>query len=206
MEELKTNRGTKATIISFLLSTNLFIGMFTVMYFGFVILFGIQLGKWDYTQEGRCYYFDGIAKASSSHPHVDKIYLGVTSAFMLVPIVVFILELLFVLGTIMQFPLYLYMAIQLRQSNERHLSEPEKEWGFGQVVAIVLLLAVGKAFAKAYIGLATPATLIRSRTNRNRSQSKSEYTARGDGSRRKCAASCDHYHIRTESWRNVSSS
>lgn len=65
------------------------------------------------------------------------------------PIVVFILELLFVLGTIMQFPLYLYMAIQLRQSNERHLSEPEKEWGFGQVVAIVLLLAVGKAFAKA---------------------------------------------------------
>jgi hypothetical protein len=50
-----------------------------------------------------------------------------------------------VLTALLQYPLHLYMVIAIRQSNKRSLGgDGENTWGFGQVVALVLLVPVFK--------------------------------------------------------------
>jgi hypothetical protein len=64
--------------ISMLVSRTFFVAIFAVLYLVFVILFGITLSKWNYDEAGRCYNTHLISMSSSSHPYVDRIYLGIT--------------------------------------------------------------------------------------------------------------------------------
>jgi hypothetical protein len=56
--------------------------VFGVLYLVFVILFGVQLGRWDDNVPGRCYNSRFLALPDADHPYVDKIYLGVTCFYM----------------------------------------------------------------------------------------------------------------------------
>jgi hypothetical protein len=69
--------------ISMLVSWPFFIAIFVVLYLIFVILFGITLSKWNYDEPGRCYNTHLIAMSSSSHPSVDRIYLGISCVYTL---------------------------------------------------------------------------------------------------------------------------
>ena len=62
----------------------LLIFAFLILYLVFAILFGIRLDQWDNNIRGRCYESRALSLASAKHPHVAKIYLGVTCLFMFV--------------------------------------------------------------------------------------------------------------------------
>lgn len=96
---------------------------------------------------------------SASHPYVDIIYLGVTCFFMFVSCSVPVYVLLFMITgdvkeaeeraetvlilSFAQYLLHLYSVVALRVSNGGLLEgDSEDTWGFGQVVALVLLGAV----------------------------------------------------------------
>jgi hypothetical protein len=56
---------------------------------------------------------------------------------------------------LLQFPLHLYMVIALKVGNEPHLEaegDSENTWGFGQVVALVLVIPVLRECIKGRIG------------------------------------------------------
>lgn len=100
-----------------------------------------------------------LAMPSASHPYVDVIYLGVTCFFMFVSCSVPVYVLLFMTTgdveeaeeraetvltlSFVQYPLHLYSVVALRVSNGGLLEgDSEDTWGFGQIVALVLLGAV----------------------------------------------------------------
>lgn len=56
--------------------------VFGLLYFVFVIIFGVRLGQWDDNIPGRCYNSRGLALPDAHHPYVDKIYLGITCMYM----------------------------------------------------------------------------------------------------------------------------
>ena len=123
-----------------------FIGLSILFYLAFTIRFGVRLNDWDDSIPGRCYYAGSIASPHAKHPRVDKIYLGITQLYLII---------LIGLSTtndptwragiyppaIMQFIVHAYMMIALRVSNSNLLNDApsEKSWGFGQVLALVML-------------------------------------------------------------------
>ena len=62
----------------------LLIFVFLILYLIFAILFGIRLDQWDNNVPGRCYEAGALSLPNSKHPHVAKIYLGITCLFMFV--------------------------------------------------------------------------------------------------------------------------
>lgn len=133
--------------------------LFCVLYLVFSALFGRALQFWDWNEPGKCYDTSLLAMPSASHPYVDVIYLGVTCFFMFVSCSVPVYVLLFMttgdveeaeeraetvlILSFVQYPLHLYSVVALRVSNGRLLEgDSEDTWGFGQVVALVLLGAV----------------------------------------------------------------
>lgn len=56
--------------------------VFGFIYLVFTVVFGVHLGKWDDKLPGRCYNSRGLALPDAHHPYVDKIYLGFTSFYM----------------------------------------------------------------------------------------------------------------------------
>ena len=58
--------------------------IFLILYLIFAILFGVHLDQWDDNVPGRCYESRALSLAKSKHPHVAKIYLGITCLFMFV--------------------------------------------------------------------------------------------------------------------------
>lgn len=60
------------------------IGVFSVLYLAFSILFGIALQGWDDQTLGRCYVTTNISASGAAHPYVDHIYLAVTCLFLFV--------------------------------------------------------------------------------------------------------------------------
>ncbi|KAH6877249.1 hypothetical protein B0T10DRAFT_496639 [Thelonectria olida] len=134
--------------------------VFSILYLAFSILFGKDLEKWNPDTPRHCYDTRYIATSDASHPYVDKIYLGVTCFYMFASLNGLALatpreaeeddgeDQLFwqwsILGcALMQYPVHLWSAIGLRRSNEGLLSgDSENIFGFGQIVALTLTLAV----------------------------------------------------------------
>jgi hypothetical protein len=182
------------SIMSMLVSNKLIVAVFSIFYLSYVILFGLALNKWNPDELGHCYRYHLVALPDSSHPHVDKIYLGVTCYYMFsllvlcvtlaqldqaaiysrsqkysttetpcgpADVLIYLLLLGFVLAmrlavvstALLQFPLHLYMVIALRVSNEKYLEgDSEDAWGFGQVVALILVIPVLRECANGYTG------------------------------------------------------
>jgi hypothetical protein len=126
--------------------------IFGVLFLVFTILFGISLNNWDDEVPGHCYNARGIAAPGSDHPTVDAIYIGITCFYMLSTLGgameysigtakenVFRRFIIIQLSA-MQYPVHLYMIITMRESNADLLKgDSENEWGFAQIVALVLL-------------------------------------------------------------------
>ena len=114
-------------------------------------MFGIRLNDWDDDISGRCYSTSGIASSNARHPLVDQIYLGVTSFYVLALAQVAMIDCrapsrrlysqktIIVTGAL-QFVLHVYTLVALRVSNQPLLdSSLEDQWGFAQVLALVML-------------------------------------------------------------------
>jgi hypothetical protein len=130
----------------------LYIAIFGLLFIIFTVIFGISLNNWDESVPGKCYNTKGIAAPGSKHPSGDRAYVGVTCFYFMSTLGgaieysigdtkehVFRRFGIIQLSAI-QYPLHLYMIITMRQSNASLLEgSSENEWGFAQIVALVLL-------------------------------------------------------------------
>ncbi|KAJ3484133.1 hypothetical protein NLG97_g7132 [Lecanicillium saksenae] len=131
---------------------------FAAMFVGLTILLMIRLGEWNLDAEpGRCYHTAWTTRDDASHPVADRVYVGITAAWILVTMASSIWvgarhRRWILSSTILQFPVHLYMAIALRTANQGKLSGEEvneNAWDFGQTTAVVLLaMAVGELYRK----------------------------------------------------------
>lgn len=131
---------------------------FAAMFVGLTILLMIRLGEWNLDAEpGRCYHTTGTTRDGADHPVADRVYVGLTAAWILVTmgssIWIGARHRRWILSSaILQFPVHLYMAIALRTANQGKLSGEEvneNAWDFGQTTAVVLLaMAVGELYRK----------------------------------------------------------
>ena len=141
------------------------ITIFGLLYFGFTIMLGIRLNDWNDEELGRCYNASRIALPNAKHPLDDQVYLGITSAYvfsMLLIVTIYCrvqaLRLYWQKSVItvgaMQFILHIYILVALRISNQSLLDNValEDQWGFGQVIAIVMLVATLLECAKGLEG------------------------------------------------------
>ncbi|KAF2675445.1 hypothetical protein BT63DRAFT_450431 [Microthyrium microscopicum] len=141
--------------------------IFLFLYVGFTITFGIRLRDWSDEKAGLCYNTVTIATSYSQHPTADYAYIGITCPFMIIVTVIALLAMgnkdrgFFksevsslspgqLAGNVffyafLQFPLHFYSVVALRASNQSRIdpaSMSENEWGFGQVVSVILLAAI----------------------------------------------------------------
>ena len=141
------------------------IAIFGLLYTGFIIMLGVRLNDWNDTLPGRCYSASKIALPNAKHPLVDHVYLALTSIYVYSSMYIAIVLCRFPLFRLenqkqiifigaLQFILHLYSLVALRTSNEKLLNNTalENEWGFGQVIAIIMLAATLIECAKGFEG------------------------------------------------------
>lgn len=58
------------------------VGLFTILFIAFIIVFGNSLNKWDWNRSGGCYDASLTSTKSARHPHADKMYLIFTAVYM----------------------------------------------------------------------------------------------------------------------------
>ena len=117
-------------------------------------MLGVRLNDWNDASPGRYYNTSKVALPNAKHPLVDQVYLGVTSFYVYIlmgaattlyitPIIRLYYQIYVVTTSTLQFLLHVYTLVALRISNEPLLDNAalENEWGFGQVVAIMMLAA-----------------------------------------------------------------
>lgn len=132
--------------------------LFIMLYLALTILLCLHLDDWASDKSpGRCYYSALVASPGASHPSADQIYVAVTSSWLIIVVLASVLigvskrRTILVLA-MLHFPLHLYMAIALRQSNSGRFEGEvthENEWDFGQTTAVILLaLSVLELFTK----------------------------------------------------------
>lgn len=128
------------------------IATFLLLYLAFVIMFGIRLNDWNESTPGQCYSTSRIALPGGLHPVGDQIYLGITSFYCFALLSTATIysrapsqrddaqKAVIFMGSL-QFILHVYTAISLRISNQSLLDDPslEEQWGFGQILAVVML-------------------------------------------------------------------
>ncbi|KAH8759550.1 hypothetical protein F5882DRAFT_417108 [Hyaloscypha sp. PMI_1271] len=134
--------------------------LWAIMYLTYTILFGVRLRHWDCDIEGLCYNSSNFATPNASHPHVDNIYVSITCFWVFLSLL-WSLHMFFdpprdqaegkanrakfhniILGiAALQFPLHVYSMFTLHSSNNNLLTggSSEQEWGFGQIMAVMLL-------------------------------------------------------------------
>lgn len=95
--------------------------------------------------------------------HLVKTWLF-TFLYYTVALLDILLYTLMFVSPIGQFTVHLYMAVSLRHANQAYLDESEDEWGFGQVLAVVLLFPLviegGQELVR-YQGQSTPSRKLR---------------------------------------------
>jgi hypothetical protein len=120
------------------------------LFFAYTVVFGNRLRSWDWEIPGRCYSARGLAAPENPHPAVDIAYVAITAFCSFLVLGLATLKrgpgsrrthnnvLVFAL---VQVPLHLYFMWVIRRSNEKLLEKSgmEKEWGFGQIIAVMLL-------------------------------------------------------------------
>ena len=141
------------------------VAIFGLLYTGFTIMLGVRLNDWNDALPGRCYSTLRVALPNAKHPFVDQVYLGVTSFYVYclmvvatiicrIPMVRLYYQKTIVMTGTLQFLLHVYTLVALRISNEPLLDHPaiENEWGFGQVVAMMMLAATLLECARGFEG------------------------------------------------------
>lgn len=84
-------------------------------------------------------------------PATDQV--GIFLQGLLGMILLLYLQAVLLLVAIGQYIVHLYMAVSIRKDNKEYLAgDSEDQWGFGQVIAMVLLIPVVREIGKAYIG------------------------------------------------------
>jgi hypothetical protein len=145
------------------------------MYFAYCIMFGRALESWDYEAPGRCYETNLNSTNDAQHPYVDRIFLGITSFYLFASLLgsslyVYIFQqrnpgiaaawtgnLLIVAAV--QWPVHVYSVVALRVANRGRLEgDSEDSWGYGQIVAVVLLFGILIECVKGFLGM--PANLV----------------------------------------------
>ena len=133
-------------------------------------MFGIRLNEWNDKIPSRCYSTSGIASSNAKHPLVDQIYLGLTSVYVLfiaqaamlycrVPSIRLYWQNIIVSIGLLQFVLHVYILVALRVSNQPLLdSSIEDEWGFAQILALVMLGATLLECARSLEGESGPSS------------------------------------------------
>lgn len=128
------------------------IAIFMMLYLTFDIMFAIRLNNWDDSTPGQCYSTSRIALPDGLHPDGDRIYLVLTSFYCFTLLTGATIDsrrpnrrdraqkIVIGMGSL-QFLLHIYTAISLRISNQSLLDIPsiEEKWGFGQILAVVML-------------------------------------------------------------------
>ena len=147
-----------------------------MLYLAYVIRFCIRLNDWDDSTPGQCYNASRIALPNSLHPHVDRLYVGITSLYSVAFLITATVEsrrpnqqneakkVVIVMGSL-QFVLHVYTAISLFASNQSLLDNPaiEEKWGFGQILAVVMLGATVIRCGTCLEGIDITSTPINSR-------------------------------------------
>ncbi len=128
-------------------------------------MLGIRLNDWNDEIPGRCYRTSNIATPHAKHPLVDQVYLGITSFYVFDLMLVCVSfcrvrstrlrwqkEIIYV--GILQFILHVYILVALRTANQPLLDNAalEDQWGFAQVIAIMMLVATLLECAKSVEG------------------------------------------------------
>lgn len=145
----------------------IFIGIFGLFYAAFTIMLGIRLNQWNDRVPGQCFNASKIARPNARHPYVDQIYLGVTSFYvfsLLCSVIEGVLlgdripigrESSIITISLLHFILHVYMVIALRISNHGLLKNAslEQEWGFGQILALVMLGSTVVGCARSFEGM-----------------------------------------------------
>lgn len=145
------------------------IGIFGTFYTAFAIFYGTRLREWDNQKPGRCFNTLGIAVPGARHPSVDHIYLAVTAFYAYVLLSLAIMYCRWqekeqiirqrqkdiLLISSIQFVIHIYMVIALRVSNTGLSNDPslEQQWGFGQVLALVMFGTTLLECAKSFEGI-----------------------------------------------------
>ncbi|KAK5654710.1 hypothetical protein OQA88_7034 [Cercophora sp. LCS_1] len=114
---------------------------FALLFLALTILFLIRLNAWSIP--GACYLTAGLSAPGAGHPTVDKVYVSVTAAWLIICMLLAVFHgarhrkvvLLVAMG---QFPVHVYALVALKVGN-RELVEGENEWDFGQTTAVLLL-------------------------------------------------------------------
>lgn len=128
-------------------------------------MFGIRLNDWNDEVSGRCYNASRIALPNAKHPVDDQVYLGLTSSYVFSLLVIVTIycrvqslrlywqKAVITVGAL-QYILHVYIVMALRVSNQSLLDNIalEDQWGFGQVIAIVMLVVTLLECAKGLEG------------------------------------------------------
>lgn len=57
--------------------------IWSFLYIGYTIAFGIRLRSWNDDKPGQCFIASGISSSGASHPYVDNIYISITCLFVI---------------------------------------------------------------------------------------------------------------------------
>lgn len=57
--------------------------IWSCLYLGYTIAFGIRLRSWDDEKPGQCYITSSVSASGASHPYVDNVYISVTCFFVI---------------------------------------------------------------------------------------------------------------------------
>ena len=128
-------------------------------------MMGIRLNDWNDEIPGRCYRTSNIATPNAKHPLADQLYLGVTSFYVFFLLLVAVIlcrvpdtrlrwQTQIMMISVPQFILHVYILVALRTANQPLLDNAalEDQWGFGQVIAIMMLVATLLECAKSVEG------------------------------------------------------
>ena len=142
--------------------------IFGLLHTGFTIMLVIRFNDWNDDLPGRCYITSKAVSAHPVHPSHDKVYVGITSYYVYISIITVTIscrmptmrllyqKFMFPMGTLLSL-LNMYTLLTLRISNEPLLDNTalENEWGFGQVVAMLMLAATLLECARSFEGKRT---------------------------------------------------
>jgi hypothetical protein len=139
---------------------------FVILYFIFAVLLGIRLQGWDANSAGGCYESGVMTIEYLKHPVPDLTYLGITAPVLIIAILGSTLSaahaedfwhngILFI--AVLEASFHFFSIIVHRATKQNFLvsDQSDNEFGFGQIMVMVLLLSIPfecyKSFQGAYV-------------------------------------------------------
>jgi hypothetical protein len=137
---------------------------FVILYFIFVVLLGIRLQGWDANIAGSCYESGIMTIEYLKHPIPDLIYLGITAPVLIIAILASTLSAAYVKDywhngilfiAVLEASFHFFCIIVHRATNQNFLvsDQSDNEFGFGQIMVMVLLLSIPFECYKSFQGV-----------------------------------------------------